>query len=122
MHSKTNRLKGGYSLVGYFVNGIDSTQALNNLLITPYNETFGVSFTITDGEKLIMGNGGHGKWEFADHKRILSIDMDNYSYTNPAPFVTREQLDWRITKLTDNHIHLKANYNGNDYVVQLHEN
>lgn len=122
LHSKCNRVEGSYFLAGYYVNGMDSTAIMNEELASWYGSSFEVHFFASENSKVISGSFCQGDWELVDSKKMLRINISNSSASAVGPFATKEQLDWRITKLTDNHLHLKAEHMGLEYVVQLHEN
>lgn len=121
LRSKSDRVEGSYQLAGYYVNGIDSTQAMNEQMTSWYGSTFEVHFFKSDNSQVISGSFCQGDWELVDQKRMLRINISNSTASAIGPFATKEQLDWRITKLTDNHLHIKTEYQGMEYVVQLQE-
>jgi hypothetical protein len=118
---KETRMKGKYTLASYFVNGVDSTNAVNTMIaaVSPNNEPYNLIFSVDDNQGIFSGTFGGGEWEFRDHKTKVWIFKPRGIY--PTPMVFSKGLSWTITKLTDRHIHLQVDYNGSNYYVQLHE-
>lgn len=69
LQSKKSRLVGGYNIVGYWVNGVDSTDYMNNQLLLPSNSKCNINFSIADKQQKIMGGTCYGEWDFADNKK-----------------------------------------------------
>jgi hypothetical protein len=109
----------GYQITSYLINGYDSTQALFTQLNINQTPGYDLCFSIEEGQKIIGCSFYGGVWDFIDHKKYLRIDLEDNPPYIIGPFLTKNPLDWRITKLTENELHLTVDYLGKNYILHL---
>lgn len=124
--SAKHRLYGDYTLTRYTVNGIDSLQQMEN--------GFGLNFHFyyvedNDHDDILIDGGSHtgtyyqdfvSYYNFNNHKKSIRINSGSIMFTGyGVPDI--QDLDFDISKLTIDEIHMTTTYNGKEYLLELKE-
>lgn len=124
LRSSKNRLLGQHTLIKYTVDGVDSLES--------YHDSLGIFFdfiydkgneanycNITGSRKDGFSGDLYWAWQFYKTKRILLITEAGSDTKGIGPFGDKKTPEWEILRLKKNDVHMKTNYNGKEYYVEL---
>ena len=119
LRSKETRLQGTYHLAGYTINGTDAMDSLKST--SPLNEfVFFIDHRTYPSKDPVIGfQYFYGSCEWADHKKSLILYLEHTCFQNGP--LSEKVNKWSITKLTNNQLHLKMNYQDQEYRVAFYK-
>lgn len=123
LRSRQHRMTSGgdYQIASYFINDYDSTEMMKSQLFLTHPYGGYIAFHMVDHKKIISGSTFGGEWDFHENKKYLRINLSNDSMYPIGPFLTKETLDWEITKLTERELHLKVDFKGKRCMIYLYK-
>jgi hypothetical protein len=119
LKNKETRLQGTYYLGGYTINGADAMDSLKST--TPLSKfVFFIDHRTYPSKDPVIGfQYFNGSCEWADHKKSLILYLTKTCFINGP--LSESGKKWTITKLTDHQLHLKINYQDQEYAVAFYK-